>query len=127
MRLGRGNCPLPLCLIPPLLERVRLEQLLVILVVFNCCLVLWYTKISQMLADQPWMIPQICEALSQEVGCDRHVAHPGLVAAGLALEKDRLRLAGWTVLLLWTHHPGGLGRIHHCPLHGQVVGVLAVV
>lgn len=69
-------------------------QLSVILVVFNCCLVLWYTKVTQMLVDQPWTIPQICEALSQEVGDDRHIAHPGLVAAGLAPEKDRLRLAG---------------------------------
>lgn len=94
MRLGRGNCPLPLCLIPPLLERVSLEQLSVILIVFNHCLELWHTKITQMLADQPWTIPQICEALSQEVGGDGHIAHPGLVAAGLAPEKDRLRLAG---------------------------------
>ena len=58
----------PLCLIPPLLERVRQEQLSVILIALDCHSVLWKAEMTQMLAAQPWPIPQVWGALSQEAG-----------------------------------------------------------
>lgn len=49
---------LPLHLIPPLLERVRLEQFLLILIAPDCHSAPWYIEMTCMLADQRWMVPQ---------------------------------------------------------------------
>ena len=58
----------PLRLIPPLLERVRREQLSIILVAPLHRLAPWYAGITQMMVRQPWAIPQVWGALSQEAG-----------------------------------------------------------
>lgn len=49
---------LPLHLIPPLLERVRLEQFSLILVAPDCHSAPWYIEMTCMLADQRRMVPQ---------------------------------------------------------------------
>lgn len=51
----------PLYVTPSLLERVRLDQLSVIVL-----LVLWYTEMICILAAQTWVVPQFIGALSQE-------------------------------------------------------------
>jgi len=53
---------------PPLLERVRRERLSVILVAPGRRLATWYADVTQMMVGQPWTIPQVWGALSQEAG-----------------------------------------------------------
>ncbi|KAL3062121.1 hypothetical protein OYC64_010101 [Pagothenia borchgrevinki] len=68
---GQESCftPFHRCIsFPPLLERVRRERLSVILVAPGRRLALWYEEVTQMMVGQPWMVPQVWGALSQEAG-----------------------------------------------------------
>lgn len=66
------HVPWPLYTIPLLhlihfpLDRVRQEQLLLILAALDCCLALWYAKMTCTLAAQPWTDFQFMGAQSQE-------------------------------------------------------------
>ena len=57
----------PLRFIPLLLERVRQEQFTIILITPGRRSAPRYTEMTQILASQPWTIPQFW-ALSQEAG-----------------------------------------------------------
>ncbi|XP_045919663.1 uncharacterized protein LOC123979658 [Micropterus dolomieu] len=58
----------PLHLIPPLLERVRQEGLSVILVAPSHRSAGWYAEVTQLAVMEPWPVPQVWGALSQESG-----------------------------------------------------------
>jgi len=58
----------PLRLILPLLERVRWEHLSVILVAPGWRSAPWYAEVTQMMVGEPWAVPQVWGALSQESG-----------------------------------------------------------
>lgn len=59
---------LPLHLIPPLLQRVRKEQLSFIMVAPERHSAMWYDEMTCMFAAQQWTVPQFRRALSQEEG-----------------------------------------------------------
>lgn len=57
--------PPPLRLIPQLLEKMRMEQLRIILVAPDRGSAVWYVELSPMVLTPPWPIPQFWGVLSQ--------------------------------------------------------------
>lgn len=54
---------------------------------------------------------------------NRHVARLWPASPGLAPVRDRLRQAWLSIMVVQTIHTAWTGRIHHCLLQGDLVGI----